>query len=356
MLESALLVRRQEVPVWLSIASYAGGLVFGLAAAALLLIAVGVPPDAIVDEFLVETFLTSDGLAQTATAAAPLILVGLAASVAARVRFWNIGIEGQLWLGAIAATWISIDDIGPAPIRLALMLVASFVAGAAWIALPLFLKMRWKVSEVISTLLLGNVAFLFVQHLLFGAWRDPTNSFPLSKAFDPVEQFSTLGWGQLHSGIWLSLAAGLVVWIVLERTRLGFYAKAIGLNPDAARATGMPVIASIATLVLSSGGLCGLAGAMIVAGTEHRLNQSIANGYLFSGIVIAFLARSRPLATVVVAFVVGGVYTAGSVLKVFYSVSEAVIVLIQGTVLISVLMAQFFSAYRLSRPLPRGAR
>ncbi|SHO67496.1 simple sugar transport system permease protein [Pseudoxanthobacter soli DSM 19599] len=353
MLDSTVLVRRQETPLWLSIAAYAGGLIVGLAVSAALLVFVGVPPEALIDEFLVETFLTSDGLAQTATAAIPLILVGLSATVAMRVSFWNIGVEGQLWLGAIGASWIALGNIGPEAVRLPLMLVAAAVAGAAWIALPMVLKMRWNVSEVISTLLLGNVAFLLVQHLLFGAWRDPANSFPISAALDPAEEFSPLGWGQVHTGLWLALGAGVVVWFVLERTRIGFYARAVGLNPSAARATGLPVRLTTSLLALASGALSGLAGASIVAGTEHRLTQTLGNGYLFSAIVIAFLARARPVAAVAIAFVLGGVFTAGSVLKVFYSISEAVIVLIQGAVLLSVLSAEFFATYRINRP-PRG--
>ncbi len=356
MLDATVLVRRQQTPLWLSIASYAGGIFVGLALSAALLIAVGVPAGALVDEFLVATFFTSDGLAQTATAAIPLILVGLSAAIAMRVRFWNIGIEGQLWLGAIGATWVALHDIGPAALRLPLMLATAFAAGVAWIALPLYLKRRFAVSEVISTLLLGNIAFLLVQHLLFGAWRDPANSFPITAAFGDDEVFAPIaGWGQVHAGLWISLAAGVIVWFVLERTRLGFYAEAVGLNPQAARATGLPVTLTVGLLVLASGGLSGLAGAMVVAGTEHRLTQSIGNGYLFSAIVIAFLARARPLAAVAIAFVLGGVFTAGSVLKVFYSISEAIIVLIQGAVLIAVLVSEFFARYRLNRPSLGGA-
>ncbi|MEQ9608995.1 MAG: ABC transporter permease [Kiloniellaceae bacterium] len=350
MLDSAILVRRQEPGFARNAACYAGGLAAGLALSVLLLVWAGVPPEAIVNELVVEAFFTADGIAQTTTAAIPLILVGVATVITMRLQFWNIGIEGQLWLGAIAAAWIALGDVGPEAARLPLMLLAGFLAGGAWMALPLLLKLRWGVSEVISTLLLGSVAFLLVQHLLFGVWRDPATGFPISEAFDPAERFAPLGWGQLHAGLWVALAAGLLVWLLLDRTRLGFYAKAIGLNRTAARAAGMPVYRSIALLVLGAGGLCGLAGAVILAGTEHRLNQSVGVGYLFSGIVIAFLARSSPLAAMLIAFVVGGVFTAGGVLKVFYSVSEAVVVLIQGTVLMTVLVSHFFSAYRLTRP------
>lgn len=350
MLDSAFLVRRQQTSFWLSVGSYAGGLFAGLAISAFLLIRAGVPPGTLVDEFLVTAFFTSSGFAQTATVALPLAMVGLASALAMRVRFWNIGIEGQLWAGAVAATWVAIGQIGPEPLRLPLMVVLGIVAGAGWIALPLLFKLRWGVNEVISTLLLGNVAFFLVQHLLFGVWRDPASSFPITTAFPSASRFSPVGWERLHSGLWLALAVAGLVWLLLERSRVGFYADAIGKNLKTAEASGLPVLPTVVFFVLLSGGLAGLAGVMIVAGTEHRLNQAVGHGYLFSAIVIAFLARAKPLWIVVVALIVGAIYTAGNVLKVFYSISEAMIVLMQGTVLMSILMAQFFSTYSIHRP------
>lgn len=350
MLDTAFLVRRQNPGFLLTSLSYVGGLLVGLTVSAVLLVHAGVPASALVDEFLIATFLTSDGLSQTATAALPLVLVGLASAVAMRVRFWNIGVEGQLWLGAIASTWVALNGSGPEVLRLPAMFVLAALAGAAWIAIPLFLKLKWGVNEVISTLLLGSVAFLLVQHLLFGVWRDPSNSFPVTATFPVASWFPVLGWGQLHAGIFLVAAIALSIWFVMEHNRVGFYADAVGFNAKAARATGLPVLSIALGLVLLSGALSGVAGMMIVAGTEHRLNQSVGNGYLFSAIVIAYLARAKPLWVVVISFALGAVFTAGNVLKVFYSISEAMIVLMQGAVLMSILMAQFFSSYSLKRP------
>ncbi|MCT4370034.1 ABC transporter permease [Yangia mangrovi] len=353
MLDGALLVRRQRVPLRLSAASYLGGLVFGLALAALILVQLGVPAAALWQEFVVQTFLTSQGLGQTVTAMIPLVLVGLGTALALRVQFWNIGIEGQLWLGAMAATWVSILDLGPEPLRLPLMLALSMLAGALWIALPLALKLLWGVSEVISTLLLGSIAFFWVQHQLFGAWRDGTTGFPTSPTLDATERLPLLGWGQVHAGLWLALAAVVLAAAVIGVTRLGFYARAVGANRRAARAAGLPVLLTVAIFVLGSGALCGLAGAVIVTGTEFRLSQSIGAGYLFSGIVIAYLARSNPLAVLVVSFLLGGLYTAGGVLKVFYGISEAMVLLVQGVVLLSVLCAQLFADYRVVARRPQ---
>lgn len=350
--ETMLLIRRQRVPARLGALCYAAGLVFGLALAGAVLVLMGVAPAALWEEFVVQTFLTSQGLAQTLTAATPLALVGLGAALAMRVEFWNIGIAGQLWMGAVAATWISLHDIGPEPLRVWLMLAVAALAGAAWIALPMVLRLRWAVSEVISTLLLGSIAFLWVQHLLFGAWRDAATGFASSQSFDPAERLPLLGWGQLHAGIWVALATGLAAAALTGVTRLGLYARAVGANRRAAKAAGLPVLATVAVFVLGSGALCGLAGAVIVTGTEYRLSQTIGGDYLFSGIVIAFLARAQPLAVLLAAFALGGFYTAGTVMKMFYGVSEAVVLLAQGLVLLSILSFQLFATFRIEK----GAR
>lgn len=232
------------------------------------------------------------------------------------------------------------------------MLALSMLAGAAWIALPLALRLFWGVSEVISTLLMGSIAFLWVQHLLFGAWRDGTTGFPTSPTLDAAERLPQLGWGQVHVGLWLALAAVVLMALVIRLTRLGFYARAVGANRRAARAAGLPVLLTVSVFVLGSGAFCGLAGAVIVTGTEFRLSQSIGAGYLFSGIVIAYLARSNPLAVLVVSFLLGGLYTAGGVFKVFYGLSEAMVLLVQGVVLLSVLAAQLFADYRVATRRP----
>ena len=346
MLDRFALERRQQRQPLLDGLSYAAGLLGGVGLCVIVLVAAGVPPGSIVSELFGQVFLDPDGLAQTLTIAVPLVLVGLASAVAMRIRFWNIGIEGQFWLGAIGASNNAIQDDGPGGNRVAHMLVAYAVAGALWIAGPLWLRLRFRVSEMVVTLLLSNVAYLWLQHLLFGAWRDPANSFPVSPEFGPAEQLARLGFGDLHSGVWIALAATVLTGILVDRTRTGFYATAIGHNPLAARATGLPVTATTAVMVALSGALAGLAGGVVVAGSEHRLTQFIGINATFSAIVVAFVARFRPAGVLLAACVLAGVYNAGSTLKVFYSLSEAIVVLMQSLVLFSLLVAEFFATYR----------
>lgn len=348
MLDRLSLERRAVVPRALSIGTFAGSLAAALLLAALVLVLAGVPAELLLTELVVQVFLTPDGLAQTITGAVPLALAGLAAALSFRVGFWNIGIEGQLLLGAIAATVVAVGDVGPEPLRLWLMLLAAALAGAAWIALPLLLKLRLGVSEIVISLLSVNVAFLLLQHLLFGPLRGPSSNFPVSPNFGPAEQLAGLGWGRIHAGLLVALAAAGLAAALVHASRPGFYARAVGSGRDAAQAAGIPVAATVAGFVLLSGALAGLAGGIVVAGTEHRLTQFVGMNATFSGILVAVLARLEPLGVVVAAVFVAGVYVAGSALKVFYGISEGIVVLLQGIVLLTLLVGQFAATFRVS--------
>ena len=348
MLDRIALERRAVVPRPLAVASFAGSLAVALALAALVLVLAGVPAGLLAEELVVQVFLTSDGLAQTVTTAIPLAVVGLGAAMAFRVGFWNIGLEGQLILGAIAATAVSVADLGPEPLRVPLMLLVAALAGAAWIVPPLFLRQRLGVSEIVVTLLLSNIAYLLLQHVLFGALRSPAANFPVSPDFDAAEKLAPLGWGRIHAGLWLALAAAVLCTVLVRASRPGFYARVVGSGREAAEAVGLPVAATIGGFVLLSGALCGLAGGLIVAGTEHRLTQFVGLQATFSGILVATLARLDPLGIVIAAFFVAGVYVAGGTLKVFYGISEGVVVLLQGLVLLVILVGRFTATYRVT--------
>ncbi|MDP2609340.1 MULTISPECIES: ABC transporter permease [unclassified Oceanobacter] len=353
------LERRQQVSTLRSAATYILGLLVGLGCGVLVLLAAGAPASTLMDDLVVQVFFSARGLAQTLTLAVPLIMVGLAALAAMRLRFWNVGIEGQLWLGAIGATLVANNDFGSEALRLPIMLIASALAGAIWIAVPLLLKLKANVNELVVTLLLSNVAYLLLQHLLFGAWKDPVNSFPVSPRFDDNEQLASLGFGNLHSGIYLALAITLLMAVLVQKSRTGFYIDVIGHNRRTALATGIPVTATLTLMILLSGALAGLAGGLIVTGVEHRLTQTIGINTTFSGIVIAFVARFNPLAILPTAIALAGIYNAGSTLKVFYGIPDAIVVLIQGIVLLTLLMVQFFRSYRVSllrRTPPQTAR
>jgi ABC-type uncharacterized transport system permease subunit len=357
MADRLTLTARQHVPPARQAAVLALGILLGLALATVVLTLSGVGPSAIIDEFVLYVFTTQSGLTQALTRAVALWLVGLAAVFALKLRFWNIGVDGQAWIGAIAASWVAIDDIGPPSIRLVLMLVAGAVGGLLWIGVPALLKLRLGVSEVVSTLMLTYVGFQAAQQLLYGPWRDPNTGFPISPVFDdPVERLARIGFGHIHQGIWIALAAALAAVALLQLSRFGFYAAAVGQSPRAARAAGIPVAATILIGVGLSGALAGLAGAVIVAGQEFRLTQHIAGDLTFSAILIALLARLTPLAVLPVGLVIAGIYVSGDALKAFYQLPLAVIQVLEAVILLSVVILDFFARYQLRLARPTVAR
>ena len=270
--------------------------------------------------------------------------------MALKLRFWNIGVEGQMWLGCIAATGVALFDLGPDFLRLPLMFAAAAGAGAVWIGIPAFLKLRFPGQR---------------DHYLAAAdlCRLPARRAPALRCVERprqlIPQFAALRRGDGAAGpgsagapptpgSWIALGAGVLLWFVMTRSRIGFYMDAIGANAEAARAAGVPVVLTTALAAAMSGGLAGIAGAGLAAGQEYRMTLFIAGGYTFSGIVIAFIGRFRPIPVIVTAFVVGGVYTAGDTLKVFYQLPAAITTLIEAVILLSFVVVEFFSRYRLS--------
>ena len=250
-------------------------------------------------------------------------------------------------MGAILATTVALYDIG-GPLRLPLMLLAGALGGALWIALPAILKLRFGVSEVIVTLLSSNIAFLFLQHLLFGPFGDTTHNFPTSPVFDGLEKLPQLSFGDTHLGLIIALVALALIGLATHRMRFGFAARFAVDNPRAAEALGFNTTRVMLTSILIGGAMAGLAGAVIVTGTEHRLTQAVGLNMTFNGIIIAALARNLPLLIPIVAFFIAGLSVASQSLKVFYGVSEGIVLIIQGSILLTLVTFQFATTYRVT--------
>jgi simple sugar transport system permease protein len=337
---------RQHAPGWYEGLVLAGGLALGMVLAIAILLACGVGLSDLIQEFVVSVVSSPASLSAVLIQAAPLAIVGIAAAVAFRVRFWNIGIEGQMILGAIAATAVAIHDVGPASLRLALMMLAAALAGMAWVLVPAILKIRLGLNEVISTLLLNYVAFNGLLHLLYGAWRDPASSFPNSEQYEATERLGELGWENLTWALPLAGLLTLLCWWLLNVSRFGFLTRVAEANPRLGEGQGLPMTRVMLAAALLSGALAGLAGFSICAGVEYRMTQSFFSGYGFSGILIAFLARNNPLGAFVTAVLVGVLFVAGQSLQVFYGIPGAMVQLIQAVIVISVAASDFLVRHR----------
>jgi ABC-type uncharacterized transport system permease subunit len=290
--------------------------------------------------------LGPDSLRATLVQTAPLVLVGLGASLAFRIGFWNLGIEGQMIFGGIFAAAVSIYDIGPPPLHLVFMGLAAALGGLLWSLLVALLKIRFRVNEIIATLLLNYVAMYFLFHLLYGAWQDARTAFPQSSEFKPFERLHDIGFG-VNGGLIIALAAVLVAGWLVHLSRLGFYMRFISANPGMAKVLGVPVQAVTLCVVAVSGACCGIAGFVNVASQEGRLTQSFASGYVFSGVLIAFLSRNDPIVVAVVGFLIAVLFITGQTLQVFYQIPFTMVQMIEAIIVIAVASSEFLIRHRI---------
>lgn len=288
-------------------------------------------------------------ITETLARAAPLILTGLAAAVAFRAKLWNIGGEGQLYLGAVAAVVVGSTAWASSPyIMIPAVMLAGFAAGALLLLVPTLLKTKLGVDEVVTTLLLNFVVLLFVSLLVEGPLQDPMSmGWPQS---EPIVEEATLprliARTRVHLGLVVALVSAAFVWILIARTRWGFEARAVGANPAAARFAGMSTGAVLIRVALLSGGLAGLAGVGEVAGARGYLTTDLSPGYGYSGIVVAMLAQLNPLGVVAAAFFIAVVFVGADSMGRALGISSYIAHLIVATSLLTMLLATLWLRYR----------
>ena len=254
------------------------------------------------------TPLSSDfRLYEVLVSSTPILFTGAAVALAFRAGYWNIGAEGQLYAGAIAAAWLGTVVGGwPQIASLPLMILGGIVAGAAWALPPALLRIRFGIDEVVTTLLLNPVALLLVSGLLNGPWRDPVTRFPESPRIEPAAEFpQLLDRSRLHLGFVLALVVLAVVWFVSERTPTGLRLRAVGLSPHASRFAGIPVGRTLFGAALASGAIAGIAGVSEVAGIQYRLTEGLSGGFGYTGIVVATLGALSMIGVALAALFLG---------------------------------------------------
>lgn len=241
----------------------------------------------------------------------PLILTGVAVTFAFAAGYYNIGAEGQLYAGAIAAAGLGVALGGlPAWLVIPLLLLGGFMAGLLWALLPALLKVQWAVDEVVTTLLLNSVMLYVVSALLNGPWRDPESGWPQSPEIAASARLPQLvARSRLHLGFIIALLAVAVLWFVLSRTGFGLKMRAVGLGKEAARFAGVRVERATLIAALVSGGIAGIAGMVEVAGLQFHLIGELSPGYGYTGIIIATLGALNPLGVGAAAFFFGLVDT-----------------------------------------------
>jgi ABC-type uncharacterized transport system permease subunit len=330
---------------WFALPSAA---VAALLVGAAMLLALGANPLTAYRALAQGAFGSVDGLTNTAIKAVPLLLVGVGICIAFRANVLNIGGEGQIVLGGLAstATALAVPNL-PRPILIPLVLLAGAVGGAIWGAIPGALKAYFNVNEILSTIMLNIVAVQVMNYLLSGLLVDKTFSgfslIPQTQRLSPHADLPVLIRGtQLHAGIVVGLLAAVAVYVLLWRTGVGFRLRAVGLSREASGYAGMPVKRTIVLAMALAGAMAGLAGAVLVFGSaSHRMvTDGSATGFTgsagFNGIVTALFGGLNPLWTILSAFVFGGLLVGGNAVQIAVQVPTALIVALNGLVVVFV--------------------
>ena len=317
---------------------------------ALLFLWVGVNPTRAYLEMCKGAFGSFYNFSEVLVRATPLILCGLSVGLAGKMLIWNIGAEGQLVLGGIAGSGVALflSSYIPSPLLIPAMLAAGFLGGACWGLIPGFLKARLQVNEIITSLLLNYVAIMWLEHLYFGPWRDPAGrGFP-GTAMLPDGAWFPRFWGtRIHLGLMIGLGAAALIWFLLSYMRWGYEIRVIGANLQAARYARINITRNILWVMAISGGLAGLAGICETAGIHYRLQQGLAVGNGYVGIVVAWLGKLRPGAIVLISILLGGLMVGGDQVQITLHVPSAISLALQGAILFCVLGGQIFQEYEL---------
>jgi simple sugar transport system permease protein len=242
-------------------------------------------------QFLIGPLSNRGSILEVMVKATPLILTGVAVTFAFATGYFNIGAEGQLYAGAIAAAGLGII-VGNLPpvLAITIMILGGFVAGMAWALIPALLKVKLAVDEVVTTLLLNSIMAYIVSALLNGPWRDPASGWPQSPEIAASAHFPKLiARSRLNLGFLIAIAAVLVLWFILTRTAFGLKMRAVGLGKPAARFAGINVGRTTLIAALISGGIAGIAGVAEVAGIQYHLIGELSASYGYTGVIIATL-------------------------------------------------------------------
>jgi len=341
---------RQSISGWTSALSPLVALFSAFAICALLIVWAGESPLVAYWALIKGAVGSSFAITESLTRAIPLIFTGLAAAVAFRAKFWNIGAEGQLYFGALAATWLGTGLVTlPAPLMIPLLFVAGALAGCLILLVPVLLKTYMKVDEVVTTLLLNFVVLLFVNFLLEGPLKDPM-AMGWPQAAPIIDQGLLpvlIAKSRLHAGFIIALLMSVLMWFMLRFTVWGFEIRAVGYNSRAAAFFGISINRSVFLVALLSGGLAGMAGVSEVTGLKGYLTLDISPGFGYTGIAVAMLAQLKPIGVIFSAIFLAGVYVGADAMSRTVGIPNYIADVLVAVSLLAILVSSMLTRYKL---------
>jgi len=340
--------RRLETPKFIYILIPLASIIASLIFVGILLFLIGVNPIDAYSTMIYRAFGTKFGVTELFVKTAPIILTGLAVSIPLRAGLWNIGAEGQLYMGAFAASFIALY-LSPPPVVLPFMVIMAVLAGMMWASIPGVLKAKFELNEIISTLLLNYVAIYWVEYLVYGPMKGKeVYNFPYSDLFSDYAILPRFFGTRFHAGVIVAFILAIAIYILITRTSYGFAVKIVGANPKAAEYAGISRKKIIISTMILGGAIAGFAGMMEVSGLHMRLRAAVSPGYGYTGIPVALLARGNPLFVVMAAFLFGLLYVGGSAMQTTYGIPVAVVDVFQALVVLFIIGGDFFTRYRIS--------
>ena len=347
--------RLDEPPAWHPVLVSLGAIIVALILGGILISFAGGDPIKSYLHIADASFGDTGVLSDTIVKATPILLAALACSVAFRMKLWNIGAEGQFIMGAFGASAVVLAPLlaedTPRWLFLTVMALAGMAAGAIWGFIPGYLKAKFNVNEIISTLMMNYIAVAWINFWIFGVWSEggfqmspkfPNNAW-LPRLLEYAKTYPALRGLTTHAGLLLGIVAAVVLWLIVYRSRWGYEIRLIGDNPHAAKYAGINITGNIIYVMMLSGALAGLGGMSEVSGVVHRLQTSpLAAGYGFTGIIVAWLAKLNPIVIVLVSVLFGALILAGREIQ-----PSGVPKMIQGIILVSLIASDFLLRYRI---------
>lgn len=345
------IAKRAELPRGQEYIIRAIAILCSLLCAGLVIMILGFNPITVFQQIVVGALGTELRLQQTIVKAIPLVITSFGILVAFKMKFWNIGGEGQIIMGAFGAALVALNipETFSRPLVLLAMAGAAILAGGIWAFIPAFFKAKFGTNETIFTLMMNYIAIKWVTYLQYGPWKDPASQgFPKIANFSPNAVLPSL-FG-VHIGWIIAILLGVMVYIFINHTKKGFEITVVGESIETARYAGMNIKSVIITSMLISGGLCGLTGMIQASAIERTLTASLSGGYGFTAIITTWLGRlSAPIILVVcIAFAI--LLQGGAYLQIAMAVPASVADMIQGIILFFVLGSEFFLQYKVNLP------
>jgi ABC-type uncharacterized transport system permease subunit len=329
-------------------------LVMGLVMISIIFLIAGANPIFAISEIFMGSFGSMYGIKETITKAIPLILIGTGLTLAFRAKFWNIGAEGQLLMGAIFATWtgLTFGESLPSYIIVPMIFTAGFIGGGLWGIIPAILKIKYSINEVISTLMLNYICAEFLTMLIVGPWKGKERfGFPGTNNLPDSAILGLIPGSRIHySTLILGIICAIVLAIVIYRTRFGYEARVVGENPEAGRYAGINFLKTSLVIMAISGGVAGLAGVGEVAGIHHYLGYpaAVSSGYGFTAIIVAWLAKLNPLYAIVSGIFFAGILVGGDAIQISLGLPAATVEIVNGTLLICLIMGDYFLKHKIT--------